>query len=217
MEVQMKSSCTLILGVAMAVAAAPNANAQAFFSGSLTANSPTWTRALASGTGTSTAGCAYSVQMFYVTASGSYTFETSSLTVAGATTNMDTFEYIYHTSFSPTAQTTNFVAGNDDFTGTLTVLPGPYSGAGVTSTATGAGGVQPSSRLTAALTAGVQYFAVESSFYAANNTNGRGVGPYWAGIGGGPGQVRLGAVPEPATMTALALGAVALLRRRRKA
>jgi hypothetical protein len=213
----MKSSCTLALGVAMVAVAATNAQAQTYFSGSLTANSPTWTRALATGTGTSTAGCAYSVQMFYVLTTGNYTFETSSFTLPGTSTNLDTFEYIYHTSFNPTSQLVNFVAGNDDFTGTLTVLPGPYTGVGLTSAATGAGGVQPSSRiLNVALTAGVQYFAIESSFYAANSTTGRGVGPYWAGIGGA-GTVRLGAVPEPMSLTALALGAGALLRRRRKA
>ncbi len=188
----------------------------AYWSGALTANSPTFNRPTSTGGAGGRPGAAYSVQGFTVTVSGTYTFESSSFSVNGAPT-LDTFIFIYSGSFDPNNPTNNFLAANDDFNGTLSLLPGPYSGVGLTSTGTGSSGTQPSSQVMASLTAGTQYYAVQSGWYAANDTNGRGVGPYWDAIGGGPGTVNLTTVPEPASMAALGLGALALIRRRKAA
>jgi len=109
---------------------------------------------------------------------------------------------------------------NDDFTGTLTVLPGPYAPQGYTSTATGFTGAQPSSRFTTTLTLGTTYFLYVSSFrettYVGTGTNGQATGQYVSGISG-PGSIVI--VPEPATSALLGISALAglgLLWRRRK-
>ncbi len=86
------------------------------------------------------------------------------------------------------------VASSDDFTGTLTVLPGPYAGT-ISATATGFSGAQPSSRLgTASLTAGTDYFLVQTSFrstdYVVAGAEGGPTGPFYTGIGG-PGNITL--------------------------
>ena len=103
---------------------------------------------------------------------------------------MDTFYRLYATTFNPAAPGAG-IASNDDFTGTLTVLPGPFGGAGVTNTATGFTGAQPSSRmLSINLTAGTQYFLITTSFRSTDyvvTTGGEAgpTGPYWAGISPG--------------------------------
>src|SRR5205814_8506432 len=94
---------------------------------------------------------------------------------------------------------------NDDITGTLTVLPGPYAPLGYTSTATGFTGAQPSSRFTTTLTLGTTYFLYVSSFrettYVGTGTNGQATGQYVSGLSG-PGSI----VTVPNTSTSAALG-----------
>ncbi|MBC8064003.1 MAG: PEP-CTERM sorting domain-containing protein [Chlorobia bacterium] len=185
----------------------------AYFTGSLTANDPTWNRPLEDGSALSAVGTLvfYDVQPFYVAAAGTFTFETA----APTPNNYDTFAFIYQNAFNSATPLINYVAGDDDFTGAFTILPGPYT----PTNGTGSGGVTPSSQiLNVALSAGIQYYAINTTF-----SNGA-VGTYFSGIGGrgaagGPIDVTLGTlpVPEPASMVALGIGALALLRKRRKA
>lgn len=192
-----------------------------FGSGALTTSDPTFVNP-----GGSTAGTGrhyYDVFAFSVSISGSYTIEMSSLNTSpvGSTSNaLDTYLRIYATTFNPASPGAGLLS-NDDFTGTLTVLPGPYTGAGLTSAATGFQNKQPSSRILPSLTAGTNYFLVLTSFRATDyipsaitNPEAGAKGPYWFGISG-QGDV-IPAVPEPATLAVLGIGAAALLRRRKK-
>ena len=146
-----------------------------------------------------------------------YTFETASPNTAPASPSnaLDTNIRIYAGAFNPaTPSTPAASASNDDFTGTLTVLPGA-SGFPVTSTATGFSGAQPSSLTTLALTAGTTYFLVETSFRRidyVNASDGGAKGPWYAGISG-PGNITI--VPAPGTLALLGLGAAGMIRRRR--
>lgn len=196
------------------------AQAQTFGSGSLTTSDPTFHQS-----GQSTSGTAiqyYDVYQFSVTTSGSYVFELSSLNTTNSPSNaLDTYMLLYATTFNPASPNTQ-LSSNDDYTGTFTVLPGPFAGSGYTTTSTGFSGAQPGSRFTnASLTLGTNYFLVVSSFRATDfvgtGTNAQPVGNYVFGISG-PGTAVL--VPEPATTALLivAAGGLALLGlRKRKA
>jgi hypothetical protein len=201
----------LALGAVAAAQAAPY-----FYSGALTANSPTFDNP-----GGSSAGSGihyYNVFGFTVDTTGAYTFEMSSpnTSTTGQSNALDTYLRLYATTFNPAAPGAG-IASNDDYTGALTVLPGPYAGT-IGGSGTGFTGAQPTSRLlNINLTAGTQYFLINTSFRETTyvtpltgNVAGA-TGPYYVGING-PGSV----VPEPASMIALGLGAVALLRRRKK-
>ena len=197
-----------VLGLAGLSSAAPY-----FFNGTLGPGSPTFVNPGGDGLGSHY----YNALEFTVTVSGNYTFESASPNTTGTPSNaLDTFIRVYANVFNPGAPGAG-IASNDDFTGTLTVLPGPYAGT-ITSTATGFTGAQPSSRLASvALLTGTTYFMINTSFrntafVALTGTTAQAKGPYYSGING-PGNVT--PVPEPASMIALGLGAVALMRRRR--
>jgi hypothetical protein len=201
----------LLILALMGVSVAAMAQSPAYFTGSLTANSPTYVRP----NGTTGGTYAYSAQAIWVTVSGTYTFETAS-PATGIGDSLDTYLVLYNNPFVPASSTAvNF---NDDFTGAFTVLPGPYAGNGVTGNATGFAAPMPGSRFTNALTANTTYWVVNTSF-SQNTVTGQigGLGTFYTGIGGGPGNVNLGPVPEPASLAVLGLGALALLRRRKKA
>jgi len=185
----------------------------AYFTNTLTANSPTFVRP----NGSATTAYAYFAQEFSVTATGTYTMETASPVVTGQN-SLDTYLALYVDPFVAATGNTSQIAFNDDFTGTFTVLPGPYTANGVTANSTGFGSPQPGSRIQFALTQGVNYWLVNTSF-SANTVTGSigGLGTFYTGIGGGPGNVNLAPVPEPASMAVLGLGALALIRRRRAA
>jgi hypothetical protein len=187
--------------------------------GALTAASPT-----AHATGQSTSGSAlqyYNVFAFTVDTSGSYIFELASINSVGTPSNaLDTWLGVFANTFNPPALGTPAFS-NDDFTGTLTVLPGPYVSMGLTATSTGFTGAQPGSRLTGTLTAGTQYFLYVSSFrdttFVSTTSSGQAVGQYYFGISG-PGAIS--GIPEPTTVALLTLGALVVgLRtvRKRKA
>lgn len=213
------SFTTLALALLSVLAFANSSRADIVYGdGMLNTSSPT-----SHVTGQSTSGSGmqyYNLYQFSVDTSGSYVFELSSLNTAGSPSNaLDTWMGIFANAFTPPSPVQ---ASNDDFTGTLTVLPGPYAAMGLTSTATGFTGNQPSSRLpTVSLTAGTQYFLYVSSFrdttFVNTGTTGANRGNYYFGISG-PGVISV--VPEPTTVALLGLGAVALgarLFRRRKA
>lgn len=187
-----------------------------FYDNILTTNSPTF-----DAPGGSSAGTAvqyYHVFQFTVSLTGAYTMETASpnTNTANPSNALDTLLVLYANTFNPASPAGN-IAGNDDFTGALTVLPGPYAGT-VGPNGTGFTGAQPASRiLNFNLTAGTQYFLINSSFrstnYVSTSNEGQATGHFYTGLSG-PGTIN--AVPEPATMAALGLGVAALLRRRRK-
>ena len=193
------------LTILMAVAAIP-AQAVVFWTGSLTAGDPKFNRpANMSGTSFSATQVFYDVQPFFVSQDGSYIFE------SGQT--FDGFILVYANTFNPAAPMSGLRGGGDDFT------PDPFSpnlsdrnelispwnfdfGSKLDSFANGFGSLT--------LTGGTQYFAVTTTF--SNGTTGN----YFNAIGGGPGAVNLGVVPEPATVIALLFGVGASARKRRR-
>jgi hypothetical protein len=187
-----------------------------FYDNSLTAASPTFDNPGGSSSGTGVH--YYHVMQFTVSVSGTYTFESASpnTNTTNPSNALDTYLRIYANSFNPAAPGAG-LANNDDFTGALTVLPGPYAGT-VGPNGTGFTGAQPASRmLNVALTTGTQYFLINTSFratdYVSTSNEGQAKGHFYTGISG---QGEITAVPEPATMAVLGLGVAALLRRRRK-
>jgi len=161
----------------------------AFFNSALTTASPTFDNPQGA-TGLQY----YCAQQFTVDANGSYTIETTSPNTSGTPSNaLDTFLRLYANAFDPGTPATGIVASNDDFSGTLTVLPGPYTGT-ITATTTGFSGAQPGSRIVQTLATGTTYIVVNTSYrattYVGTGTNGQAVGPYYTGING-PGNVNL--------------------------
>lgn len=158
----------------------------------------------------------YNVTQFTVTVTGAYTFEMASPNTTGTPSNaLDTNLRLYANFFNPAAPTGQ-LAFNDDFTGTLTVLPGPYAGT-VGPSGTGFTGAQPASRLlNIALTAGTQYFIVNTSFrntsFVGTGTTAQASGDYYTGISG-PGDI---VVPAPGALALLGLAGLAGGRRRRR-
>jgi hypothetical protein len=193
-----------------------------YFDGQLTTSSPT-----AHATGQSTVGTAvqyYGVRPFTVDTTGAYIVEMASPNTTGTPSNaLDTWLGIFANSFNPPALGAPLTS-NDDFTGTLTVLPGPYAGT-ITAASTGFSGTQPGSRIAAAnLIAGTQYFLYTSSFrstdFVGTGTTAQPAGPYFIGMSG-PGIITLAPVPEPTSLALLgaasALGLVRQYRRRQTA
>lgn len=178
------------------------------------AGSPT-----AHATGQSTAGSGMSYYNSYsisVTTSGIYTFELASPNTGGAVSNaLDTWLGIFTSVFTPPALGAP-TSSSDDFTGTLTVLPGPYAGT-ITATSTGFTGAQPGSRLTGiSLTAGTTYFIYVSSFrdttFVSTTTTAQASGPYYLGVSG-TGTILVTplvrtVIPEPSITALLGLGAL---------
>ena len=182
---------TLLAGLLFCVALPGFAQSTAFLDGALTEDSLTFNNPGGQGAGNQH----YCVQAFTVDAAGAYTFEMSSPNTTGTPSDaLDTFLRLYQTSFDP-SNPGGAIATNDDFTGTLTVLPGPYAGV-ITSTATGFQGDQPSSRLlNVSLSDGTQYFLVHTTWPSSGNTQvgtaGQPVGQFYTGIAG-PGAITLG-------------------------
>ena len=206
----MKLKALTLSALTLVAAASMSYGDIVYGSGALTTTDPTFVNP--GGATTGTGRHYYDVYPLTVSATGTYIFELSSLNTGGATSNaLDTFLRIYANTFHPLAPGAG-QASNDDFSGALTVLPGPFAGIGLTSTATGFTGNQPSSRLgTVSLTAGTTYFMVVTSFRETNfvgtGTTARQTGNYYYGISG-PGVITV--VPEPTSVALLGIGAVAL-------
>ncbi|MBC7882126.1 MAG: PEP-CTERM sorting domain-containing protein [Anaerolineae bacterium] len=161
------------------------------FSGTTAGTGVTWNRPVASpttgaitGLSTSATAVRYQTLAFRVDTSGSYTFQSTSISPAF----WDNYSFLYQTSFIATSPLTNVLIGNDD------------------NTSIGLSG------FTFSLTAGTQYFFVETGF---SNTSS---GTYSLTIDG-PGTVT--AVPEPSEVLGLlafaGLGGAAFLKRRKQA
>lgn len=204
---------TLAMMTAVAgLALAGSAMAADFASGALTPNSPTFDNPGGSSSGSGIH--FYDVLAVAVDTTGAYTFEAASPNTTGNPSNaLDTFLLLYSGSFNPAAPAGS-IASNDDFTGLLTVLPGPYAGT-ITANSTGFSGAQPGSRLlNVNLTAGTDYFLVVSSFRQTNyvnTTDGASTGPWYVGASG-VGNIT---IPAPGALALLGLGGLAAARRRR--
>jgi len=209
----------ILLGIALCLSISTYTNADTvYFSGVLDSNSPTFDAPGASGLGSALQ--YYSQTLFTVDTTGAYTFESASVNSTGTPSDaIDTFLVLYANAFDPNSPGGQLTS-NDDFTGSLTVLPGPYAGNGVTSTATGFAGAQPSSRvLDFNLNAGTDYYLINTSFrdttYESPTTsNGGPTGTFYTGITG-PGIITV--VPEPGALALLGLTAMGLVLRRRRA
>lgn len=134
----------------------------------------------------------YDTMPFYVSLDGKYTFE------CFQPEGWDGMIFVYNTTFDPSKPLKNWCYGNDGYEGDFSVLDGHSDEE-----------VYGSRIEDMSLKAGVQYYAVTTSFYNYST------GEYNDGIGDGPGRVTLGVVPEPVVAVPFVLG-LASLRRRRK-
>ena len=179
---------------------------QYFNSGTLAPGDATFhpTQGSTSGSGVSY----YDLIQFTVDTTGAYIFELAGVNTTGTPSNgLDTFLVMYANTFNPASPGAG-IGFNDDFTGSRTVLPGPYAGNGVTVASTGFTGASPGSRQTFNLTAGTQYFLPVTSFrdttFVGTGTTAQPVGNWYLGANG-PGIIT--AVPEPATTALLVFAA----------
>lgn len=150
----------------------------------------------------------YDVQAFFVSVSGEYIFEADYRNASGG--SFDGYALVYSGSFDPSSPLSGLIAGDDDYSGAFSVLPGGTTGGLQGSRiALGEGTNFGGAGTGLNLTVGTQYFAVITGF---GNTN---FGTYTAGVGGGQGAVSLGIVPAPSAMALLGLGGLVATRRRR--
>jgi hypothetical protein len=148
----------------------------------------------------------FHVQPFFVKAGGQYVFEADYRGELGA---WDGYILVYRNTFNSAMPLANLIAGDDDWLGPFTVLPGETDermqgsriALGETTNFGGAG-------TGLLLTPDTQYYAVVTGFLNSSS------GTFTAGIGG-PGQVNLGVVPAPASVAVLGVAGIVATRRRR--
>jgi hypothetical protein len=134
----------------------------------------------------------YESTPFHVSQNGEYVFEINTASPFGS--DWDGFAFVYQFEFDPANSLENLIAGDDDYFGPFSVLPGS-SASGVRASrivlgdASNFGGAGTG----LFLQAGVQYFAISTSWGVGAS------GTYTAGIGGGPGDVTLGLIDASCT------------------
>ncbi len=189
---------------------AVGASAQTLFWSGDTTGGPTFNRpgGMAVLAGSFANAVSYEVIPFWVTAGGNYVMELNGGPANGKT-HTDTFALVYGAGWNAATPLTGLINGDDDFfsPNAFTLLSGIGQGFASSRIATGESGNFNAGGL--ALSASTQYYAVVTGFANVD------FGTYLGAIGGGQGTVNRGIVPEPATMAALGLGALALIRRRR--
>jgi hypothetical protein len=199
---------SVFFATATALAISSPALAQSAFWSDTTAGAPTFSRP-SSFTGHTGDAHRYHVQPFWVDAAGEYVYESSTHNPATGQ-GWDGFILAYIHSFDPANPLVNLIAGNDDKPpGPFMVLPGS-STSWTRASQIALGNSQNFGGPTTGfhLTAGVQYYAVQTGLW-------EDAGVFWAGIGAGPGSVYLGIVPAPGAAVLIAFGAVVASRRRR--
>ncbi len=150
-----------------------------------TTGAPTWTRPIANGNAPPTSLSGVGVNVPYQATLVSVSASGSYTFDMVAATGWDTYAFLYTDPFSSVAPLTNILIGNDDEPNSL------------------------NSRFSLNLTSGTQYVFVGTGFDSVE------FGDYRLEVTSQVGTATFGAVPEPASMTALAVGGLALLRRRR--
>jgi len=195
----------MMISAVAVLAAASGALAQNAYWSSTTTGGPTFARPSSFTTTASFANAVnYDVQPFYVNVSGQYVYESST---AGA--SWDGYILVYANNFNPATPLANLIAGDDDFSSTFTVLTGSGSGTDASRIALGESSNFGGATTGLNLTAGVQYYAVQTAYSNGNS------GTYNAGIGGGQGTVTLGMIPAPGSLALLGMGGFLAARRRR--
>ena len=150
----------------------------------------------------------YEATPFFVSADGEYVFEINTAAPFGS--DWDGFALVYANAFDPTNSLLNLIAGDDDYVGPFSVLPGSsVSGVRASRIILGDSSNFGGGGTGLFLQAGVQYFAISTAWGVGAS------GSYTAGIGGGPGAVTLGIIPAPGAVALLAIAGLASSRRRR--
>jgi hypothetical protein len=202
-------SITKTVSLAAVLAMASGAMAQSAIWTGTTLGGPTFNRPT-SFTAVSTGSQLYHLQPFYVSASGEYVFETDTAPPSGS--DWDGFILVYANAFNPLAPLDNLIAGDDDYTGAFSVLPGAsISGTRASRIILGDASNFGGAATGLNLTAGVQYYAINTAWTTAVGVG----GDFTSGIGGGPGAVTLGIIPAPGAFALLGMGGLLAARRRR--
>jgi hypothetical protein len=179
---------TRLMGVALVLCLTGAALAGTTSYSGDTTGDPTWQRTVGMSSSLSSVGTAvsYETQAFSVSASGNYTITSAYDEAAG----YDGYLHLYASSFDPTDQLTNLMAGDDDY-----------------------GTVYAAQMADVSLVSGATYIIVNSGFsnddYGVYTTEITGRGDIQLG-GGCP------TVPVPTSLGLVAVGCLSVLRRRRR-